>query len=145
MSLRFLAVLALVGLGCSGQDETHWVCLATCDNSVTFDLTAPIAGQQLTISVGETGGGVEHLDCQAGAGSVACLPVPQRLTPTFDANSALTSLKFDYPSAGRLDVQISADGAPAAAASFQYAPIQTQSGPCGGETCVSPQTFTIPN
>ena len=138
---RILAPIALVPLalaGCSGQ-ETHVQCLLACDDSLTITLSTPLAGRDIAITVGEPDGNVLQLDCQPGDGSVACIPVPMRLVPGFDANGALQSLRLDHSAAGTIDVQITVDGAPAAAASFPYAPSSATGDPCGGGSCPRPQ------
>jgi hypothetical protein len=147
MNLRNLlaAVIAIAWTGCSVGDETHSVCLTDCDHSAIFLLATPIAGRQFSIAVGQMDGSVERIDCQPGDGSVACIPVASRLAATFDATGALQSLKLAYPPNGTLAVQISVDGAPAAAGSFPYQPPVMESGPCGVTSCVGSQTFTIGN
>jgi hypothetical protein len=134
MNLRRLLVviaLALVGAGCFDDKGTIWQCLVACDATVTFTLARPLAGRQITIAVGEHTGNVERLDCQPGDASVACLPVPSRLVPTFDASGALTSLTLSGAAQGELDVQITVDGAPAAAGSFNYDAVTSVAPSCG--------------
>jgi hypothetical protein len=151
MRLRWLAAWTVLAFGaCSSNDETHVQCLIDCTKRVTFMLATPISGAALTIAVGESDGTVETLDCQPGDGSVACIPVPARLVPTFDASGALVSLELANPASGTLNVQIAVGGAPTAAASFQYNPVSTpppSSDTCPGalDSCWAPQTFTIGN
>jgi hypothetical protein len=139
-----IALLPLVLAGCSGQ-ETRVQCLLACDDSITFALSTPLAGRDIAITVGEPDGNVLRLDCQPGDGSVACIPVPMRLIPGFDAGGALQSLRLDHSTAGTINVQIAVDGAPAAAASVPYAPSSVTADPCGGGSCARPQTFMIGN
>lgn len=160
MKLRLLAGLVaacLVGLGwagCTDGDETHWVCLSSCSpNNVTFMLATPLSWRRLEIAVGFPDGSVDRLDCQPGDGSMACIPVPQRVRPTFAANGALESLTVGSARGGSYSVQIAVDGAPAAAGSFTYAPVYTPNpGPplstcpyTPAPECPSSQTFTIGN
>jgi hypothetical protein len=145
-----VGLLVLAVGACSSKDDTHVECLVDCSKRVTFMLSTPISGRELVISVGESDGTVDTLDCQPGDGSVACIPVPDRLVPSFDANGALVSLVLGDPASGTLSVQISADGAPTTAASFSYNPVSIP-GPnantCAGalSSCWAPQTFTIGN
>jgi hypothetical protein len=150
---RFLGLIVLAWAGCSSEEDgpppPRTQCLssipADCGNSAIFTLATPLAGRAFAIAVGEMDGNVERLDCQPGDGSVACIPVPARLVPTFDATGALQSLTLHYPPTGSVDVQIVVDGTPAAAGSFRYSPMVTVSGPCGTTICIGSQTFTIGN
>ena len=147
MNLRRLLAPALIPMalaGCTGQ-ETHVRCLLACDDSITMTLSTPLTGRDSAITVGEPDGNVLQLDCQPGDGAVACIPVPMRMVPGFDGSGALQSLRLDHSSAGTINVQIVVDGAPAAAASFPYAPSSAIGDPCGGGSCPRPQTFTIGN
>ncbi len=144
---RFLGLIVLAWAGCSITEDGRPPpqCLVDCGNSAIFTLATPLAGRTFAIAVGDMGGSVERLDCQPGDGSVACIPVPTRLVPTFDATGALQSLTLHYPPSGSVDVQIVVDGAPAAAGSFLYSPSVTESGPCGTTICIGSQTFVIGN
>ena len=146
MKLRLLVVLAALGwVGCGDGDEIRTQCLATCNSSVTFALETPLSWRELAISIGLPDGSIEHLDCQLGDTSAGCVPVRARIEPSFDASGALQSLRIGHPDTGTYAVQITADGAPAAAGSFSY---QTPSdapytGPCPGIRCSGAQTFTL--
>ena len=143
---RVVAPILLVPLtlaGCSGQ-ETHVQCLLACDGSVSFALAKPVSGRDIAITVGEPGGTVLQLDCQPGDGSVACIAVTGQLAATFDATGALQAFTLESSPGGSISVQIVVDGAPAAAASFAYAPSGASVDPCGG-SCPRPQTFMIAN
>ena len=143
---RFFGLIALAWAGCSTEgDGPRTQCLADCGNSAIFTLATPLVGRAFAIAVGEMDGSVERLDCQPGDGSVACVPVPARLVPTFDATGALQSLTLHYPPAGSVSVQIVVDGTPTAAGSFRYEPMETGGEPCGTTICVGSQTFTIAN
>ena len=146
---RLLALIPLVWAACSSSgDETHEQCLSSCEHTVTFTLATPISGRDIAITVGEPDGTVVSVDCQPGAGSVACVPVVSPLKLTFDTAGALQSIKISYPASGTYAVQIVVDGAPAAAGSFQFLPtvISYDPSPCPvGTTCLSSETFTIGN
>jgi len=146
---RFLGLIVLAWAGCSTEEDgppgPRTQCLADCGNSAIFTLATPLAGSAFAIAVGEMDGNVERLDCQPGDGSVACIPVPNRLVPSFDATGALQSLTLHYPPPGSVSVQIVVDGTPAAAGSFRYQPTVTESGPCGTTICIGSQTFTVAN
>jgi len=150
MKVRSLLVLVPLALtACSGEDtRTHEQCLVSCENSVTFTLAKPLSGREIEITVGEPDGSVQHVDCQPGDGSIACIPVVSPVKLTFDAAGALQSLKITSAPAGTFAVQIVVDGEPAAAGSFQFQPtvISSAPSPCpGGSYCLSSETFTIAN
>lgn len=89
MKLRLsgcLVAVCLVGLGWVGCSDdgviTHGDCLSSCaPNNVTFMLATPLSWRQIEIAVGFPDGSVDRLDCQPGDGSIACIPVPQRVRP----------------------------------------------------------------
>jgi hypothetical protein len=160
MKPRTFAGLVAVSLtalgwgGCSDRDETTWVCLSSCGpTTVTFELSTPISWRQIEIAVGLPDGSVERLDCQPGDGSIACIPVPGRVRPSFAADGALESLTVGPAGGGTYAVQIAVDGTPAAAGAFEYVPVYTPNpGPplstcpyTPAPACASSQTFTIAN
>ena len=154
-----ICLVALGWVGCSDDGGiTHGDCLISCrPSTVTFMLATPLSWRQLEIAVGFPDGSVDRLDCQPGDGSIACIPVPVRVQPKFAATGALESLTVGSPvgspRTGTYAVQIAVDGAPAAAGSFNYAPVYTPNpGPplsscpyTPAPTCQGSETFTIAN
>lgn len=132
-------MLALYSAGCSGGN-----CQATClDGTITFQLSTPLQGQDVAITVGPPSAADLTADCRPADASIGCAPQSAGLAPHFDEQGFLQSVEMPFFGAGQYRFQIAIDGVPIIDENFQYdlAPV---AGVCG-TSCYRSTTFATQN
>lgn len=137
--LLFGCALALSPAACAGGN-----CLAAClDGTITFQLSTPLQGQGVAVTVEPPSSSPLTIECGPADGSVGCTPQSSALRPHFDGPGSLESVEGPIFGTGQYHIQIAVDGAAVIDETFRFDDVRV-AGLCGS-SCYRNARFTIQN